>query len=747
MKRNKVIAVLLVFAVILCAMLVACNDKCTEHVDADGDLKCDNCGAEVTPSTDDGNTDGGNTDGGNTDGGNTDGGNGDGGNTDGGNGGGNTIVTYTVNVKSIGGMPLENVLTYVWQGDEYMDYGKTNSNGQATISLPIASNYKVTLQSVPDGYVVNDAGYSFTGRTANITLTSQVIPNPNNSLPSPYKLGDIMQDFTVTTSEGTTYTLSEELKTHDLVMINFWYTTCTYCVAEFPYMVEQYGAYQNGVDGALYSDDVSIIALNTYSEDNEEDVDLFKFNHGLNFDVAKADPAYFNAFPTEGYPTSVFVDRYGVICCIEIGGMTYTKPFKAAFDHFIGDDYEQKLLTSIGELTPIPKPNITQAESSVIANAFVKEGSAFEVTFRPESDTADAEYAWPFIIGEKDGRTVLTTPIHDMDSSYAIIHMDIPLTAGQAVGMDYFCSSEISSDILYVLVNGNDILQISGESEAWKTCYPYVADEDGTYTITLIFLKDSDQAYADKNTLDNIFVDNLHIVNNADQAGNITVPTYIPREAATHPDKYGLGFQNYITPVFNNEDGYYHVGEANGPLLLANMMGYSNFSATESVYTYAYNDKVIEGGVNYGAEIINQYCNYSSNAKINGFCTVNQRLRELLEIVARVNKNNEANTWLQFCSYYDAYGTEEELQDPIRGLAPFSAYDTILNATAGLDEFPNEVTYDRVVMPRGYWYAFTPTVSGAYRIESKSTQEVDGWIFQYDYDKNESIQLYEYDHY
>ena len=42
------------------------------------------------------------------------------------------------------------------------------------------------------------------------------------------------------------------LEEKDMVLINFWYTTCTYCVAEFPFMEE---AYQ------MYKDQVGIIAV------------------------------------------------------------------------------------------------------------------------------------------------------------------------------------------------------------------------------------------------------------------------------------------------------------------------------------------------------------------------------------------------------------------------------------------------------------------------------------------------------
>ena len=47
-------------------------------------------------------------------------------------------------------------------------------------------------------------------------------------------LGKPFPDFTVTDSEGKTFTLSEALKDHEAVLINFWATWCDPCKNEFP---------------------------------------------------------------------------------------------------------------------------------------------------------------------------------------------------------------------------------------------------------------------------------------------------------------------------------------------------------------------------------------------------------------------------------------------------------------------------------------------------------------------------------
>ncbi len=61
MKKAKILSIILGIAlvIVMATSLVACNDACTEHVDENNDLKCDNCEADMS-SVDDGNGNGGN---------------------------------------------------------------------------------------------------------------------------------------------------------------------------------------------------------------------------------------------------------------------------------------------------------------------------------------------------------------------------------------------------------------------------------------------------------------------------------------------------------------------------------------------------------------------------------------------------------------------------------------------------------------------------------------------------------------
>ena len=628
---------------------------------------------------------------------------------------------YSITVKSAGGLALSGVNVYIYTDDtleDLVNYTTTDAAGVAKITLKKNDKYVAVLSGMPEGYKT-EACYPLSGTATEITLTSSVIDSTDHSGKS-YQLGDVMRDFSVVDTDGNTQKLSELLKTKKMVLINFWYTTCSWCVKEFPYMDAVY---------QQYKDDVEIVALNhsTLSGDSEEGIKNFKDNFytdyvgegaegGLSFPMAKDYTNMGPAFNIQGYPTSVLVDRYGVICMIEAGGIVSDAPFVAMFEHFTAENYEQKLFHSLDELMPAEKPNVSMPSSDEIAGVFNQ--GEITVTYRPETEDENAEMYWPFIIKEKDGEKVIVPANSGKDGSFSIMYADVTMKAGEALAFDYWASSEQGADILYMLVDAKDIYQISGESDKWNTCFTYVAQKDGTYEVAFCYSKDSSDTVGD----DTVYLKNLRVVKESE----INVPTYIPRYAATDRAADGFGYETYITPVFNEADGLWHVGDKNGPLLLVDLMKATQFSNLP-IYTHAYNGQIEIDGVNYYDAIV-QYCNYASNSAIYGLCSVNAELKGLLEKVAQAIglESDNPNQWLQMCSYYDAYGTNGvHLDDPIRGLAAYSAY----TATEGDD---NHVYYDRVIMPRGLLYKFVPERSGAYRITSHSDWQVDGWIFNAD---------------
>lgn len=628
---------------------------------------------------------------------------------------------YTVTVETAGGMMLPGLDVYIYADNTLADlkqFGQTDENGQISFELPKSDSYAVTLSGVAKGYELAES-YAFRGNSARITLTSALIKDESLS-GATLGLGDVMYDFNVLTPEGETVSLSQMLSEKKMVLLNFWYTTCTWCVTEFPFME---AAYQT------YGEDAGIIALDPFDEDAA--IKSFQTDMGLTFPMAKCPSAWSSTFGVSGYPTSIVVDRYGVICLMVSGAIPSERAFMSIFEHFTAEDYEQKLIVEADELMTNVKPDVTMEDSETIAAA-INQGD-IKVTYHPENEGEDAEYAWPFVLTEKDGETCLKTSNAGIEDSYSILYADFELEAGQAVGFDYLSSTEHGADVMFVIVNDDDIYQISGDSEVkeWKSCYPCVAEEAGTYELALCYLKDE----ADNVGEDTVYIKNMRVVS----ADEIDSATYLPREAALSVDD---GFEYTYAEVFlNEEDGYYHVGNENGPLLLANLMGASQFNEEKSIFDLTYDGDIkLEDGTSIYEKIVD-YCSYASNSELNGKCTVNAELAQLLKIVAdQAGFSDDENEWLKICMYYQTYGSDTQLQDPIKGLNPDSAYE----AKLGKNNESNYFYYNRVIMPRGLIAEFIPTASGVYRITSRNESQhgVDGWIFD---ENRQELLTYEHD--
>lgn len=153
------------------------------------------------------------------------------------------------------------------------------------------------------------------------------------------KLGSQMPDFTIRDVDGAEYGLYELLEEKQMVMLNFWFIDCPYCVMEFPHMDAAYGQ---------YADSVAILALNPF--DGDADIRNFGAEEGLDFTLCGEDLGMADAFGVRGYPTTVIIDRFGVVCLVQAGAVPYEEVFMKVFAHFTTDAYETKLFNSIMEI-------------------------------------------------------------------------------------------------------------------------------------------------------------------------------------------------------------------------------------------------------------------------------------------------------------------------------------------------------------------------------------------------------------
>lgn len=148
-----------------------------------------------------------------------------------------------------------------------------------------------------------------------------------NALASPEDLnGKIFPDFSVKTINGTTFTLSESLRTHDLVLINFWATWCGPCCMEFPFLETAW---------EQYSDRVDVIALSIESSDTPEVLRSFASEYGLNFSIGRDEFGMFNNMDGSAIPTTLIVNKEQRVVAVEIGSKSSAEEFTSLFDSLL----------------------------------------------------------------------------------------------------------------------------------------------------------------------------------------------------------------------------------------------------------------------------------------------------------------------------------------------------------------------------------------------------------------------------
>lgn len=242
------------------------------------------------------------------------------------------IVTFTATVRNDQRQTVSGVTVSVWASDDVLiGRGVTDSKGVARITLadyPVHS-YRVTLSNLPNGYEANSE-YRFTSTTVNITIKKAAVQNEKDHSQAQYDEGRKMTDFSLTDIDGNTYRLSSLLSQKQLVILDFWYTTCEPCKMEFPY-------FESAVQ--KYGDKISLLAINPINDNRAMAALRQQLNASsataVTFPMLKDTCNLYLGFDVTAYPTTVFIDANGIILDIHHGAYANEAAFLAAVERFI----------------------------------------------------------------------------------------------------------------------------------------------------------------------------------------------------------------------------------------------------------------------------------------------------------------------------------------------------------------------------------------------------------------------------
>lgn len=535
--------------------------------------------------------------------------------------------------------------------------------------------------------------------------------------------GDQMYDTYFESINGYSIDIMSELSMKDLVVINFFASWCGPCQSEFPAMEEAYREYSN---------DVSFIAVTVESNDTvnilkkqfKEKYDVtFELAFDKNYFWAKhiADPGTKDGY---GVPQTIFVDRYGTIVEHHIGSIVSANTWKGLFAKYTGADYVPPVFgdnggnsSSSGSTPDTSLPDLPTEKmppSSEIEAAINDESYNFGYYNATGNDAANN---WPWVLSD-DASSIHPSNI-EKDNTYSIINTDFEVTDiyNNVLTFDYLSSTEQSYDILYVLIDQTIVKEISGHEKEWKTAYAYVPIELGTHTLSLVYVKDEGGSAGD----DTVYVKNMRFISVNDIEENM----HVKRPVASGYDSKTNKYTSYMPIVFNSEDGYYHIEQTNGPLLLAELVKVSHWSSEQSVYGLVVEEKVTVDNVDY-SELLTYYAQLGNNST-NGLTPVTQELMNALKVVINANGDDPSeNQWLEVCYYYSPYGpSAEQLGSPIYGLCPMDPIKGSLGTNT-------VVNFEKVLVPRGKYVEFTAPKAGVYEFITISPYATFGAIVNKD---------------
>ena len=168
----------------------------------------------------------------------------------------------------------------------------------------------------------------FAAVTLALMLTLALLPGlPAQAAPEDWQ-GKTLSDFSAETIDGQKFTLSESLKTHDLVLINLWATWCGPCRYEFPFLEAAWERYGSRVD---------VIALSVENGDTMSVLRSFAQENSLTFPIGRDDNNLFGTIGGSAIPTTLIVNRDRTVVAVEIGAQSSVEAFTGLFDRLLSE--------------------------------------------------------------------------------------------------------------------------------------------------------------------------------------------------------------------------------------------------------------------------------------------------------------------------------------------------------------------------------------------------------------------------
>ncbi len=311
----------------------------------------------------------------------------------------------------------------------------------------------------------------YAGETSETESVEEISAQQTSQDVPAIQVGDTVEDFDVTLTDGSTFTLSEALKDHKAVFVNIWATYCPPCRAEFPVI--------NKIANK-YSEDIPVVAISSYPLDDSNAVAAFKEALNLDFDMSGYDPSVLESLSgITNLPTSFMISSDGVLCWKFVGGMTDIHLLDYLFKAFAESESPDSL---VGFELPDSSPELFG----------IKPLSEEELTAAIDVDSSvitcrnnDSKDSFPFLAAEGGGLTAAGAGYTGSDSK---LLLDVKASAGDVLRLSVVNNVPVYSQYLQIISEDGTTVPYLLDQPHKEIDYTFPSDsEDGIQHIAAVF--------------------------------------------------------------------------------------------------------------------------------------------------------------------------------------------------------------------------------------------------------------------